>query len=311
MNFNEPAATADYIASHALLALLLLTLVGSLLSGLVWHAILKAGPAIWTAVLRLWMNMAGDRALHLVQSVRYVGPAFKGTLSAARFLGIYAVCAFVVALLSVGTFLELADAIDVDDELTQFDLTLSNAMGRHVPDEVLRTLSLTTHFGDSAVLAVLAIGIVVTLFVRRQQVLAWACLVAAIGGGTLTLMLKQHFARSRPTREHEFAVVSGYSFPSGHASGAMLVYGLLGYLIVRHTRPQWHIPVVVAIVAMIVFVGGSRILLQVHFLSDVLAGWTISAAWLGLWIAGLEAVRRRSAVDQISVAAPVHAPRQA
>ena len=311
MNFNEPAVAADYIASHALLALLLLTLAGSVLSGLVWHAILKAGPSIWTAVLRLWMNLAGDRAMHMMQSVRYVGPAFKGTLSAARFLGIYALCSFIVALLAVGTFLELADAIDVDDELTQFDVALSKAMGRHVSDDLLRTLSLTTHLGDSAVLAVLAVAMVVVLFLRREQMLAWACLVAAIGGGTLTLVLKQHFARSRPLREHEFAVVSGYSFPSGHASGAMLVYGLLGYLIVRHTRPQWHIPVVVVIMGMIVFVGGSRILLQVHFLSDVLAGWTSAAAWLALWVAGLEAVRRRNSPQRLSDATPVRAPRQA
>jgi undecaprenyl-diphosphatase len=73
----------------------------------------------------------------------------------------------------------------------------------------------------------------------------------------------------------------------------MLVYSLLGYLLVRHTPRPWHLPIAAAAVALIVFVGSSRILLQVHWFSDVLAGFASAAAWSALWIAALETVRWR------------------
>jgi undecaprenyl-diphosphatase len=73
----------------------------------------------------------------------------------------------------------------------------------------------------------------------------------------------------------------------------MLVYSLLGYLLVRHTARAWHLPIAVATVALIVFVGSSRVLLQVHWFSDVLAGFASAAAWSALWVAALETARWR------------------
>jgi undecaprenyl-diphosphatase len=93
--------------------------------------------------------------------------------------------------------------------------------------------------------------------------------------------------------DHGLANETGWSFPSGHASGSMLVYGLLGYLIVRHAPGAWHVPVALTSLALIVFVGSSRVLLQVHYLSDIVAGYASAAAWVALCIAGLEAVRWR------------------
>jgi hypothetical protein len=49
----------------------------------------------------------------------------------------------------------------------------------------------------------------------------------------------------------------------------ILVYGLLGYLIVRHAPGAWHVPVTLTSLALIVHVGSSRVLLQVHYLSDM------------------------------------------
>ena len=307
VNYSGPA---EYVASHAVTALLLLTLAGCLLSAATWHLIQKAGPGLWAGAARLWTRVAGDQALDRMQSARLIGPAFKGTLSTARFLGLYAICSFVVALVAVGAFLELAEAVAVSNALPSFDHALSAALGRHLSEGVLRTLSVLTHLGDPGVEGAVIAAMALTLFLRRRYLLAWACIIATAGGGTLTLMLKQHFARARPLHDHAFATVVGYSFPSGHASGSLLVYGLLGYLVVRHTRAKWHIAVVIVTVATIVLVGGSRVLLQVHFLSDVLAGWTSAAAWLALCIAGLETVRRRDEAARLSAPAPVRGSRQ-
>jgi membrane-associated phospholipid phosphatase len=131
------------------------------------------------------------------------------------------------------------------------------------------------------------------LLVLKGWVLAGAWAVATIGGGVLNLLLKSIFERPRPLHDHGLVTETSFSFPSGHASGSMLIYSLLGYLIVRRTPPRWHIPVAIGMSALIIFVGSSRVILQVHYFSDVLAGYASAAAWVALCIAGLEAVRWR------------------
>jgi undecaprenyl-diphosphatase len=105
--------------------------------------------------------------------------------------------------------------------------------------------------------------------------------------------LKALFQRARPEWLHGYAAADGWSFPSGHSSGAFIVYGLLGYLVVVHLPPRLHLPVAAFAMSLIVCVGFSRVILQVHYFSDVLGGYAFGAAWVAAWIAGLEAFRRR------------------
>ena len=55
---------------------------------------------------------------------------------------------------------------------------------------------------------------------------------------------------------------------------------MLAYLAMRLLPPRWHLPVLLMAVGTIVTVGWSRVVLQVHFASDVLAGWLTGGAWL-------------------------------
>jgi membrane-associated phospholipid phosphatase len=214
-------------------------------------------------------------------------------MTVLRYLGIYAILGSLVAVLAITAFFELADDIGVDESLAQFDTELATSLGQHVPYEVLRAFSIVTVLGDRDVLTVLATIVAVALLLMKRWVLAGAWAVATAGGGLLNLLLKEIFARTRPVHEHGLVTETSFSFPSGHASGSMLIYSLLGYLIVRHTPHRWHIPVTIVMTALIIFVGSSRIILQVHYFSDVLAGYASAAAWVALCIAGLEAVRWR------------------
>jgi undecaprenyl-diphosphatase len=164
-------------------------------------------------------------------------------------------------------------------------------MQRHLADGTLRLAGVLTHLGDPELLIPAAAVVALLLFWRREWLLAWSWVAGTGGGALLNRLLKALFERSRPEHSHGFATADGYSFPSGHASGAMLVFGLGAYFLVRHTPPRWHLPVTFAALLLIVFVGSSRVLLQVHYLSDVLAGWLVAASWIALCVAGLEALR--------------------
>jgi undecaprenyl-diphosphatase len=69
---------------------------------------------------------------------------------------------------------------------------------------------------------------------------------------------------------------------------------MLGYLIVRHTPSVWHVPVALVTLTFVVFVGFSRVILQVHYLSDVLAGFASAGAWVAFCVMVFETLRRRA-----------------
>ena len=67
-------------------------------------------------------------------------------------------------------------------------------------------------------------------------------------------------------------MLASYSFPSGHAVGATLFYGILAAILVSKVKAwHWRVTTVLVAVGMVSLVSFSRIYLGVHFLSDVLA----------------------------------------
>ena len=250
-------------------------------------------PACWRFAGRAARSLAGTRFAARALDLPVLGRSLSGTMTAARFLGIFAILAFIFAAIALALFVELADEIGADESLGRFDVELGTALRNHVSYGTLRFFALITRLGDPGFLLVLGTVVAAGLLALRRRVLAGAWVVATVSGALLNRLLKTLFERTRPLHDHGLVSETSWSFPSGHASGSMLVYGLLGYLIVRHAPRPWHVPVALTSVALIVFVGSSRVLLQVHYLSDVLAGYASGAAWVALCIAGLEMVRWR------------------
>jgi membrane-associated phospholipid phosphatase len=285
--------SADFIARHALWILLLVAIVGLLLTAVFWHVVQTYGGRVWAMALKGWSALRSTAVAQRLKRVPVVGPFFTRTLTVVRYLGLYAIVAFAVAITALLAFFALAEEIGIDEDLAEFDAALASALGRHISYETLRVFSVITHLGDRDVLAVLVTLVAVTLLLQKRWILAVAWLASTAGGGLLNTILKTTFERPRPAYQHDLADPTSWSFPSGHASGSLLVYSLLGYLVVRHTPRGWHIPIAVVTAALIVFVGSSRVILQVHYFSDVLAGYASAAAWSALCIAGLETARWR------------------
>lgn len=105
-------------------------------------------------------------------------------------------------------------------------------------------------------------------------------LLTVIGGSTITTYIIKHiFYRARPVAE-AFYLETGSSFPSGHATAAMALYGFFLYTIWRFDKHHLKNPFIIFLVALIIFVGVSRLYLAVHYLSDVLAGYLVGFIWL-------------------------------
>lgn len=179
-----------------------------------------------------------------------------------------------------------------EQELDPIDQAFMGAIGTHVSPATRHVFQLLTRCGDTATVTVIGIATAVALLAWRHRALALAWAAVVSGGTALNWLLKQYFARVRPVHDG-FEAVTGFSFPSGHSAGSVIVYGMLAYLAMRLLPTRWHVPVALLTTALAVSVGASRLFLGVHFPSDVLAGFTVGVAWLGVCLASIEAARLR------------------
>lgn len=135
-----------------------------------------------------------------------------------------------------------------------------------------------------------AIGATLTL-VRRQYKLAAFLIVTGAGGLILDPTLKMAVGRLRPVVEQPVAHGGGNSFPSGHSLNSLVCYTALLLVFLPALRRRWRHPVTFAVGAIVLLIGFSRLALGVHFLSDVLGGWSLGIAWVGLTAAAFELLR--------------------
>jgi undecaprenyl-diphosphatase len=287
-------AVADFVARHAVAVLVTLAIAMLTLSAAAWRALTTLGPRTWLLAVHFWNRVRDTRFARWLRQVPMLGRLLHGTLTIARYFGIVAIVAVLVSVGAIALFVEIADETRAGESLANFDIALSAALREHLAVATLNAFAVITRLGDPEVLVAIASVVFAVLAFKRAWLLAAAWAGTTRGGALMNRILKSIFERTRPLHDHGLALEGGWSFPSGHASGAMLVYGLLAYLIVRNTRSLWHLPVTLTGAALIVFVGSSRVLLQVHYLSDIIAGYACGAVWVGGCIAALEAVRSRA-----------------
>lgn len=185
-----------------------------------------------------------------------------------------------------------------EGRLVALDTRVYGVMRDTFGSGVLQALAWITHLGDDNVLIAAALLVAVVLAWRRHALLCGLWVFTLLGNGLLIRILKDLFQRTRPVHEHGYAIETGYSFPSGHAAGSMAFYGMLAYVLLVVLPPRWHRRVLAIAVLAVLVIGSSRIVLQVHFLSDVFAGYALALGWLALCIGAAEwlrTVRRRLA----------------
>ncbi|WP_369916197.1 phosphatase PAP2 family protein [Plantactinospora sp. KBS50] len=165
--------------------------------------------------------------------------------------------------------------------------------GLVAPHHALVTvLKAATDLGGRPMLVWLVSIGMVGLLIRRQPRLAAYLVITGVGGLILDPSLKAAVGRLRPVVESPVAHAPGNSFPSGHSLGSFVAYGALLLVFLPAIRSRWRGAAVALAAAVIVLVGLTRVALGVHFVSDVLAGWLLGAAWLGVTAYAFRLMRR-------------------
>jgi undecaprenyl-diphosphatase len=166
---------------------------------------------------------------------------------------------------------------------------LNNLVAPH--RALVSALNVVSVLGSTAALSILIGVAVIFLAIRRRWRVAMYLLVAGAGALVLNPVLKSLVGRLRPILAHPIAHGTGNSFPSGHALGSMVCYGAILLVFMPAARGRWRTVLKVVVVAIIVGVGISRLLLGVHYVSDVLGGWAVGVIWLGITAFAFELTR--------------------
>jgi undecaprenyl-diphosphatase len=117
-------------------------------------------------------------------------------------------------------------------------------------------------------------------------------LVVTLGIQLLVVTAKNGYERPRPDAGSPIELPQSFSFPSGHAATGIGVFGLLGVLAAVYGQSARRRPLVIAGFGLGLVIGASRVVLNVHYVSDVLAGAFLGLAWLVACVLVFDAVRR-------------------
>jgi undecaprenyl-diphosphatase len=134
--------------------------------------------------------------------------------------------------------------------------------------------------GSVIVLAGSTAAIFGFLWLSKKRTTAIFLAASVLSGSLVGAGLKQIFERPRPDLVPHLAHVTSASFPSGHSMMSAVTYLTLGGLVMAVAEGRLLKMYVLALaVTLSVLIGVSRVLLGVHYPSDVLAGWTFGLAW--------------------------------
>jgi undecaprenyl-diphosphatase len=179
----------------------------------------------------------------------------------------------------VWAFTELSDEV-IEGESRAFDRAVLLWIHTTFPDWLEGPMRIVTALGYYWVVLPLLAVAVTFFYLKGWRLSTILLLVSTAGSAVLTTVLKSVFGRARPELVDSGYQASFYSFPSGHATVAVGLYGMLTLVLAYRLRgtARWAVAVSGILVALLI--GFSRLYLGVHYPTDVVAGYLAALLWL-------------------------------
>ena len=252
------------------------------------YVVIRYGQQLFTQAIRCWVrikrNLAKNKRiiqfrrkypkLDVIMSRRFDLRDFYGL--SLTFLWVVIGCILVL-------FIVLAEAVATLNSIVSIDYFISAQMSLLRDSDVVVFFVLITSFASTPIAVLVVLFVAVNCWVKQQRYIIIGLLIATLVSTAFTSLLKYLFQRERPA--NSLLVVQTYSFPSGHATTAMALYGFIAYLLIRFNQDfAQKIRIFTIAILFILLIGLSRVVLNQHYLSDVLGGYLVGASWLTLGI---------------------------
>lgn len=181
-----------------------------------------------------------------------------------------------------------------------FDKTGFAFVSEYIPASMTSFFKTMTLFGSAKILGVATITMTVWLWLIRKDYVGMVTItVTVVSGSYLNSFIKSEVARPRPLLKH-LVEASGFSFPSGHAMMSMIVYTLIAYFIIQRVTNRISRGFIILGAALFIFlIGFSRIILHVHYPSDVVSGYSLGFVWSYSAVAVYKKLTRQREISYI------------
>ncbi len=214
--------------------------------------------------------------------------------------GLHLTVGMVLMLCAAWLFGLIASEVMANAAITRVDQQLAHWFHQFAASGWTPLVLAFTDWHHPIGVGVMAAALGVVMYRRRDHYWLLALMLAVPGGLILNVLLKYIFQRARPAFDDPLVNLATFSFPSGHTSGATVLYGLLAAWLVCLCHGTARRALIVSVaVAMIGLVGVSRLYLGAHYLSDVLAAIAVGGGWLAVCISAVSTLRRRQEARNI------------
>lgn len=192
----------------------------------------------------------------------------------------YIIICLAASAILLDLFIEITESTLLKYEMIHLDAFIIHIIQQFVTPNLTIWVLLITDSG-SAKFYLIACSLLFLYWIIRRSLIKAFILISCLGGaGILNFLLKHLFERNRPDI-YRVITETGYSFPSGHAMGALCFYGIVAFFFsLRFSNPIFKLLIALLTTFYILLIGLSRIYLGVHYPSDVLAGYIAGSTWL-------------------------------
>lgn len=192
----------------------------------------------------------------------------------------------------------LTNEIVLENE-TGFDLSVFRFLDRFRSPGTTSVLTFFTFFGSiNFLLPAYILLSLYFIFFKKNNARSFNVAAIGLSSGLLLRVIKHIFQRHRPPHPL-IANVNGFSFPSGHSFSSFTFVGVLIYMLWESKVDlAWKCAGTFVLFILAAIIAFSRVYLQVHYASDVIAGFCLSFIWLALCIYVLEKINKKLGVTK-------------
>src|SRR5919198_2292868 len=239
------------IGRASLLAALFLALSVTVFAS--WRWFYRNVPIAMQAVSREWNALAASPR---IDSLRDRHPNLwrfvVGRFGRGEYLALHLVAGFILSLAILALFGAITEDVPENEPLTPFDMGVARRLRATLAPQWMGLLARVSHLGSPVVMALLLAVVALLLVGRRQWLTLGGWLAAFVGAALLDATLKLIVRRRAPPLGGGFFYGQTLRFPSGHALGTLVGYGMLAHLAATPIASRaWRVGVVVAAAALV------------------------------------------------------------